>query len=123
MKMSSTQFFGKQFIGNIELYEDEKLLKPLVKDSEGRPFLKIPIVNAGEELTMEFYIVNRSKHKFELEEVSNADADVMFKFDKEVLEKDNPVKVEVTFAPKPERASVLDAGFKIKGRFVVEDWV
>lgn len=112
-----------QFIGNIELYEDEKLLKPLVIDSEGRPLLKIPIVNAGETRTVEIYIVNRSKHKFELEEVSNADADVAFKFDNEVLEKDQPVKVEVTFAPKSERASVLDAGFKIKGRFVVETWI
>ena len=112
-----------QFIGNLELYEDEKLLNPLVKDSEGRPLLKIPIVNAGEERTIEFYIVNRSKHKFELEEVSNADADVTFKFDKEVLEKDKPIRVDVTFTPKPERASMLYAGFKIKGRFVVEEWV
>jgi len=112
-----------QFIGNIELYEDEKLLNPLAKDSEGRPLLKIPIVNAGEEQTVTIYIVNRSKHNFELEEVSDEDADVTFKFDKEVLEKDKPIRVDVTFAPKPERASILSAGFKIKGRFVIETWV
>ena len=112
-----------QFIGNIELYEDENLHSPLAKDSEGRPLLTIPIVNAGEKGSVEFYIVNRSKHKFELEEVSNADADVTFKFHEEVLEKDKPIRVDVTFTPKPERASMLEAGFKIKGRFVIETWV
>ena len=103
-----------KFIGKIELYQDEECKEPLKS-------LTLPdVVNVGEQKSIDVYLVNRSEHKFEISKVEKEDSDVTFEFEKKTLVKDKPVKMTVTFAPKLDRVTVLDASFKLKGRFIIQ---
>lgn len=110
------------FAGQLKIYKDKKCTEELKTDKDGNASLHMDVVNAGEKRKINLYIINRSKHDFEISEVTSEEEDVEFDFGSNILEKDKPVRMSVTFSPKRDRVTMLNSNFKIKGRFVINEY-
>lgn len=79
------------------------------------------IVDVGEKATFEFYVKNEGQHEFEVTTIKIEDPDAEIDIVDKILRPNTSVRIVIIFTPKRERKRILNAPFKIWGRFVVRE--
>lgn len=107
------------FSDNIKFYYKDGSPLP-IKDKKVQAKFD-DIVDVGQTATFEFFVKNEGKHVFEVTTIKIEDVDAKIDIVDKILRPNTLVRIVIVFTPKRERKRILNAPFKMWGRFIVRE--